>query len=213
MSTLSSPVAPVAPGAREPKRQRGRIRVAAILEAGAEVFTEKGFDAATMTEIADRSGTATGSLYRFFPSKESLADALLLRYGQYSLDSLAQLGERAGQMSPDDLASALVGFKLEFQSQRSLAITLVDARGGSMDIRTRFRTAIRESLGSILQKAIDGLAQEKSEAMAVMLVHILKAVPTAGKDDPGGRDALLAEIRELVRVYLASAQCRATASI
>ena len=37
---------------------------------------EKGYDAATMTEIAARSGTAIGSLYRFFPSKESLSDAL-----------------------------------------------------------------------------------------------------------------------------------------
>jgi AcrR family transcriptional regulator len=62
-------------GAHEPKRQRGHLRVAAILEAGVAVFTEKGYDAATMTEIAARSGTAIGSLYRFFPSKDVLADA------------------------------------------------------------------------------------------------------------------------------------------
>ncbi len=35
------------PAARAPKRQRGRLRVAAILQAGREVFTEKGYDAAT----------------------------------------------------------------------------------------------------------------------------------------------------------------------
>ena len=36
------------------------------MEAGVAVFTEKGYDAATMSEIAARSGTAIGSLYRFF---------------------------------------------------------------------------------------------------------------------------------------------------
>src|SRR6266700_1792371 len=70
--------APSVPAARAPKRQRGRLRVAAILQSAREVFMEKGYDAATMTEIAARSGTAIGSLYRFFPSKESLSDALLL---------------------------------------------------------------------------------------------------------------------------------------
>jgi AcrR family transcriptional regulator len=42
-----------------------------------------------MAEIATRSGTATASLYRFFPSKEALADALLLQYANHSLDGLA----------------------------------------------------------------------------------------------------------------------------
>ena len=64
-----------------PKRERGRQRVAAIMDAAVELFSEKGYDAATMTEIAARSSTAIGSLYRFFPSKEALADALLQRYG------------------------------------------------------------------------------------------------------------------------------------
>jgi AcrR family transcriptional regulator len=204
MSTTSSA------GAREPKRQRGHIRVAAIMEAGAEVFTERGYDAATMTEIAARSGTAIGSLYRFFPSKESLADALLLRYAQHALDGFAELGERAEHMTLDGLAGAFIDFKLALQSQRSLAIALVDARGGSDDIRLRFRKAMQGSVGSILRKAIPCLTQAKSEAMAVILLHSLKAVSRAAQEDPAPRRMLLAEIRELVRAYLVSAQCSHT---
>lgn len=202
MSTSSSP----SPGAREPKRQRGRLRVAAILEVGADVFTEKGFDAATMTEIAARSGTAIGSLYRFFPSKESLADALLLRYAQYALDRLAELEERAGHMPLDDLAGALVDFKLGLQAQRSLAVALVDARGGSEDIRARYRKVFRGGLGSILRKAVPGLTPAKSEAMAIIIQHTIKVVVPTVQENPAIRDLLLAEIRELVRLYLASAK-------
>jgi len=194
-------------GAREPKRQRGRLRVAAIMEAGAEVFTERGFDAATMTEIAARSGTAIGSLYRFFPSKESLADALLLRYAQHSLDGLAELGGRAARMTPDVLADAFLDFKLALQSRRSLAIALMDARGGSTYIRRRFRQAMRDSAADILRQAFPCLTRAKSEAMAVLLLHVLKAVSGAVQDDPEARRPMLAEIRELLRVYFAAAQC------
>lgn len=44
------------------------------MEAAAAVIAEKGYEGATMAEIAARSGTKIGSLYRFFPNKESLAD-------------------------------------------------------------------------------------------------------------------------------------------
>ena len=62
-----------------PKRQRGRDRVAAILEAATQLFIDQGA-AVTMTEIAARSGTAIGSLYRFFPTRDALVATLLERY-------------------------------------------------------------------------------------------------------------------------------------
>src|SRR5207253_2006161 len=41
--------------ARAPKRERGKQRVAELLQAAAAVFAEKGYEAATMTEIAARA--------------------------------------------------------------------------------------------------------------------------------------------------------------
>src|SRR5271156_6806574 len=90
-----------AAAARAPKRQRGRLRVAAILATGREVIMEKGYDAATMTEIAARSGTAIGSLYRFFPSKESLADALFHHYARTMTQGLTALAGGAPDMTPE----------------------------------------------------------------------------------------------------------------
>ena len=68
--------------AKEPKRERGKQRVAALIDAGAELFAEKGYEATTMTEIATRAGAAIGSLYQFFPSKEALAEALFNRFAE-----------------------------------------------------------------------------------------------------------------------------------
>ncbi|HEY1888525.1 MAG TPA: helix-turn-helix domain-containing protein, partial [Roseiarcus sp.] len=81
--------------AREPKRERGKQRVAALMDAGAELFAEKGYEATTMTEIASRAGAAIGSLYQFFPSKEALAEALFDRFAERWAASFAQVEARA----------------------------------------------------------------------------------------------------------------------
>jgi AcrR family transcriptional regulator len=61
---------------RQPKQARGEERIAAILQAAAQVFHEVGFDAATTNMIAKRANTAIGSLYDFFPNKETIARRL-----------------------------------------------------------------------------------------------------------------------------------------
>jgi AcrR family transcriptional regulator len=190
----------------QPKRKRGHIRVAAIMQAGTEVFTEKGYDAATMTEIATRSGTATASLYRFFPSKESLADALLLQHTKYALGGLAELRGRAANMTLDDIAGALVDLRLELQSHRRFAIDLADARGVSYDKRKQFRKAMLGGLASVLREGIPRLSQAKSEVMAAVLLQVLKGLAAVDQEKPTARRTFLAETKELIRVYLASVQ-------
>src|SRR5437763_16555307 len=61
---------------RLPRQARGEQRIAAILHAGAQVFYEVGFDAATTDMIAQRANTAIGSLYDFFPNKQAIAQRL-----------------------------------------------------------------------------------------------------------------------------------------
>lgn len=200
-----------ATGAHEPKRQRGHLRVAAIMEAGVAVFTEKGYDAATMTEIAARSGTAIGSLYRFFPSKEVLADALLLSYADHVTDRFVALAARAPAMTLDVLADALVDFMVSLQSQRSFAVALLDARGGSDARRIKFRQAMRDGLAVVLRTVIPAMTKAKSETMAVVLLYVLKGVRAVADEKPAARRLLQAEIRQLVRVYLVSTQADADA--
>ncbi|PLZ04276.1 TetR/AcrR family transcriptional regulator [Burkholderia sp. WAC0059] len=187
-----------------PKRERGRVRVAAIMQTAVDVFTEKGYDAATMTEIAARSGTAIGSMYRFFPSKEALADALLVRYAQQVAGGLAELETQVPGMSADALAGALVDFILALKAQRSFAVSLVDARGGSDARRRRFRESVRGGLARVLLAMNGGLAPAKAQTTAVVLLHLLKGVMLTEGEAPAAQALLLGEVRELVRLYLAS---------
>src|SRR3984957_10377644 len=84
--------------ARAPKRARGKQRVAELLEAAAAVFAEKGYEAATMTEIAARARAPIGSLYQFFPAKEALADMLVQNYVALLAADLQELEARAAEI-------------------------------------------------------------------------------------------------------------------
>ncbi|WP_253074352.1 TetR/AcrR family transcriptional regulator [Paraburkholderia unamae] len=179
------------------------------MDAAVAVFSEKGYDAATMTEIAARSATAIGSLYRFFPTKEALAEALLQRYAQQASNGLADLQQQVPEMTLEAVADALVDFVLLLQSQRSYASALIDARSGGSEQRQRFREVMRAGVAGILGGAIAGLKPARAKVMAVVLIHMLKGVTGAANEEPAARAMLLAELRELVRLYLVSASQRA----
>ena len=50
-----------------------------LLDSGAKLFDERGFEAATTRELAARSGVAVGTLFNYFPTKEALAHSLLMQ--------------------------------------------------------------------------------------------------------------------------------------
>jgi len=50
---------------------------AEILDVAAELFTEKGYDATSLREIAERLGITKAALYYHFPSKDDILRALL----------------------------------------------------------------------------------------------------------------------------------------
>src|SRR3984885_15577084 len=102
-----------------PQRSNGRARVALILEAAADVIHERGYEGTTMSEIALRSGTKIGSLYRFFPTKELVGDALIEDYAQSSEVQWQAIIAAAPGATPERLAARLLGPHIEARRRRS----------------------------------------------------------------------------------------------
>src|ERR1700761_2414411 len=94
---------------RVPKRARGKQRVAELLQAGAAVFAERGYEAATMTETAPRAADPIGSLYQFFPNKEALADTLVQNYVGLLTADLEAVESRAARVDTATLIEHLFG--------------------------------------------------------------------------------------------------------
>ncbi|MBE9165504.1 MULTISPECIES: TetR/AcrR family transcriptional regulator [Microcoleaceae] len=65
-----------------------------LLNKSFELFAEKGYSSVTMREIASGIGVSTGTLYHYFPSKESLFEQLIeyLSYEDTKEEELAELG-------------------------------------------------------------------------------------------------------------------------
>jgi AcrR family transcriptional regulator len=120
---LSKPSNSSSPNRRslEPQRDVGRQRVADLMQAAAAVIQERGFEAATMAEIAARADARIGSLYRFFPSKEAVADALMQRYAEILQAEYDAIHARAAVITPEELADALIDLFVKLHPQAQLS--------------------------------------------------------------------------------------------
>jgi len=194
--------------AKEPKRERGKQRVASLLDAGAALFAEKGYEATTMTEIAARAGAAIGSLYQFFPSKEVLAQALFSRYSERATVLLGDLMERAPKASPAQLADILVDLMLELRIDREAARTLPDAVADIVERRKPMRNAFRGRIAAILRAANTCLTEDAAAEAATMIAAIMKTVAALAEQEQETGQKLVAEARTMLSLYIAHVAAR-----
>jgi AcrR family transcriptional regulator len=191
------------PAARAPKRERGKQRVAALLDAGAALFAERGYDATTMTAIAERAGAAIGSLYQFFPSKEAVAEALFDRFAERAASSFARVEERAPGLSPAELADLMIGHKLGLRSDREAAeAALSSAIAGIVERRKPLGDAVRARIAVLLRSMNSTLTKDEAAAASVMIGQILKMVPTLAANEEESGLPLVDEARTLLALYI-----------
>lgn len=60
-----------------PDQPKADQRVAGLLAAVRTAFAEKGFDGASMQDLARAAGISVGNFYRYFPSKAAIVDQLI----------------------------------------------------------------------------------------------------------------------------------------
>jgi AcrR family transcriptional regulator len=80
-------------GIQERKKREKERRRQQIIVAAKRVFSDKGFNKATMEDIATEAELSPGTLYLYFKNKEELYASLSLRILQYLLISLEHVTE------------------------------------------------------------------------------------------------------------------------
>jgi AcrR family transcriptional regulator len=83
-----------APSDKAPRTERGRKTLRKLLDAAAIEFGERGFYESSIAEITRRAGTALGSFYTYFDSKDAIFRALVQ-------DMSRQVGRHAGAALKD----------------------------------------------------------------------------------------------------------------
>jgi AcrR family transcriptional regulator len=190
-------------GALEPQRRPGKLRVAALMQAGAQVIAERGYEAATMAEIAARAGAPIGSLYRFFPSKDVLADALMRHYVELIDAAFEKVDYRGDVVNTAAFADALLTSLVELRGETQAAVVaLLDARSEFSARRSEFYDAIRGHILRVLTLRDPGLDPRKAEAMTFVLLQNMKTMKSLQPD--ADADAI-AELHAMTRLYLQNA--------
>lgn len=89
---------------KEPQQERSKITVDAILTATARILTEEGYRKASTNRIAEVAGVSIGSLYQYFPNKESLVAALC---GKHSNDMVEIMESKLSNLTDVPLEIAV----------------------------------------------------------------------------------------------------------
>ncbi len=90
-------------GIRERKEREKERRKQQIIVAAKRVFSEKGYNRATMEDIAHEAELSPGTLYLYFKNKEELFASLSLRILQFTLIRLEEVANSEEINVPDKL--------------------------------------------------------------------------------------------------------------
>jgi AcrR family transcriptional regulator len=188
----------------QPQREVGRQRVAELMDAAANVIHERGFEAATMAEIAERAGAKIGSLYRFFPNKEALAEALMSRYVEILQAEYAAIHARAADATPEVLADILIDLLVELYPQTKAITALLDSLTDWTKLRIRFRGEALAGIKTALQACAPDLDDNEADDIAAVVLNNMKTMVGMTMKDaptsPGAPD----QLRLMNRLYLAA---------
>jgi AcrR family transcriptional regulator len=114
-------------------------RQQAILKAALEVFSEHGFAAARLEDIARRAGVAKGTLYLYFPDKETLFERMLQSVTAPALALLAELAADKSRPPAAALSQLLTFIQTEvLNTDREKVIRLIIAEGARFPRLAKF---------------------------------------------------------------------------
>ena len=140
----------------------------AILAAACEAAAEGGMAAVQIAPVAARAGIATGTVYRYFPSKTELVAALVAVLCEREVAALEGAAKAApGPLSA--LAAAISAFAARALERRRLAFALM-AEPVEPEIdgaRASYRQALIGEFEKLIRKALDaGRLPDQDAALA-----------------------------------------------
>jgi AcrR family transcriptional regulator len=170
--------------ATPPKRADARRNYDRLLAAAAAVFAERGADDVSLEEIARRAGVGIGTLYRHFPARQALLEAVY----KDQVDGLEVL---AGKLLASESPGAALGewmraFVAFGRTKRSLSAALVATIGKDSELMSACSMILRGCTQTLLSRAQEaGEARPEVRSADIMrLAHALIMANEMAPTDP-----------------------------
>ncbi|CAN5133983.1 TetR/AcrR family transcriptional regulator [soil metagenome] len=167
---------------RRPKRADARRNFDALVDAGRVVFNEHGLDA-SLEEVARRAGVGIGTLYRNFPTRDDLVEAVYL-------EEVASVAAYADELGDRSSLEAFEAWMRRFAAYGSTKQVLLEGMSRDSVAFQSCRGVVNAAGQSLLAAAqADGAVRaDVTIDDAVRLVYGLAGVAVP---DPAQRDRLI----------------------
>ena len=181
-----------------PARRRALTRQS-LLDAAAQVFSERGFHGATLDDVAAAAGFTKGAVYSNFKSKDDLFLALLehhLAQGELRLRAAIEQSDVPPEQRLGDFVKLLRDAPPEgsprwselYQEFSTYALRNEEARSKLAELDRRQA----ESLAALLfeRRAVNGIESEQAAfRLALVVLSLMKGLDQWSLVDPGSVDA------------------------
>jgi AcrR family transcriptional regulator len=165
--------------ADRPLRADARKNREKVLRAARDAFAESGYDV-PLDEIAARAGVGPGTIYRHFPTKEALFEAVAVTRVE---DLLLDARSRAASA---DAGQAFFGFLARFAEEAEAKRDMPDV----IEVRGETRQELYEAIGTLLHRA-QGCGAVRADIGVRELIVLLKSLIAGVRSAP--EDPALAE--------------------
>jgi AcrR family transcriptional regulator len=198
---------------KTPVQARAAITVGAISEATIQVLLSHGADRLTTTRIAERAGVSVGTLYQYYPNKQSLLFAAL----EDHLDKVSEVVESACEEAchkplsemVKEVVEAFVDAKMK-RPDISMALYQIAADVGGPALVKRVGQRLQRALKEMLQTAPDTVSPPDRFAIEIMFAAMAGAMRSVL--EAGAQPAVVRKLREhlvlLCQSYMAAATAR-----
>lgn len=195
---------------REPQQARSRARVVQILRAADAILSEEGVTALTVRRIAERADVPVGSIYQFFGDKGAVIDAVARAYLSESDAAIEQLvsAAEAGEGDWSDPVGRMLDTFVALYRAHPGYVALWSGRHMSAEAalideaNTELITAGVQRIMAAQAGLHKGPELERASQVAVRAAN--GVLHYAFIRSPHGDVAVLAELKALMRQYLAS---------
>ncbi len=164
-----------------PKRADARRNYEKVLTAAREAFAE-GEESTALEEIARRAGVGIGTLYRNFPNRQALLEALYLNEVEEVCHSAAQLGD------DEDPWEALSGWFERliayFATKRALANELLNYLDLDAPLFQSCRASLYAAGEPLLERAQEAGAV-RSDVEFSQVMQMMMGISKVPASDPG----------------------------
>lgn len=191
-----------------PQQERSKRRYAAIVDAAAELFATSGFDATTMEAIAAASGSAIGSVYRFFPNKQAVfravADVALERARAVFIETVAVAA--SGQLEWGEvLDRALDAFAQmhEHEAAPRAVFANLQLYGEYAEADEQMMREFIAATAGVIAAWAPKVELETRQIIATMIVHTMSGILVLShRESPAMAAAMLDHTKLMLRRYL-----------